>query len=358
MNFNPTLLSRRIEAVPARECVAIAAAAILAIGVLDHLTGPVVSLAILYLIPVVATAWIVGPRPAYVLSLEAAMTWAVADRIGPLAEPRAELAYLNDISILLVFAVLVFVIGVLRREVRRQRELLQDAQRHLLPKTLASFEGLDIASRWIPAWTVGGDYYDVIDAGDGRVALCLADVSGKGITAALIMSNVQAIVQGMASDRRHAPDRVLTTLNQLLFQRLRPDFFVTVFLGLVDVRTGELAFASAGHSPAFLLRSNGTVERLESTGPVAGMLPEAAFRRVALRLDAGDRIVIYSDGVTEYENRAGEQFGEKRLLETLAQRATSADATCAGIAESLAIFGKGRPFNDDVTMLVVASQSR
>jgi hypothetical protein len=357
MNVNPTLLSRRLEAVPAAQIVAAAAAAIALIGVVDHLTGTVVSLAILYLLPVAATAWLVGSRAAYALAAFAAITWAVADRIGPLAEPKARLAYLNDLSLLGVFVIVILVIGVLRREVRKQRDLIQEVQRHLLPDALPHAQDLDIASRWIPAWTVAGDYYDVIECGEGRVAVCLADVSGKGIAAALIMSNVQAIVRSVASDRRHAPDRLLATLNRLLCERLRRGLFVTVFFAIIDTRNGTLSFANAGHPPALLRRRDGSIERLQSTGPVAGMLPAAAYRCLDVPWADGNCIVVYSDGVTEYENRAGEQFGEARLSALVASSAHgTAEEVCEGIRRALHGYGNGKPFDDDLTMLVALSR--
>jgi serine phosphatase RsbU (regulator of sigma subunit) len=358
MHFNPTLLSRRIEAIPSRRFVIAAVAAIVAIGIIDHLTGPVVSLAILYVIPVAATAWVVGPRQAFAVAVVAAGTWAVADRIGPVAEPRADLAYVNDASMFALSTVIVAAVGTLRREVHKQRDLMQEVQRHLLPERIVSFPNADIAAQWMPLWTVGGDYYDVIDAGSGRVVLCLADVSGKGMTAALIMSNVQAIMRNVATDRRHAPDRMLATLNRDLHDRLAGGFFVTVFYAVLDTTNGTLSFANAGHPPAMLRRKDGTVERLESTGPVAGILPDATYRCVDVQLNDGDRVVMYSDGVTEYENRADQQFGESRLQELLAtSTAGTAKETCTAIGNALHEFGEGRAFNDDVTMLVAVRTS-
>ena len=353
MPLNPTLWSRRLQAIPSRRFVAIAVAVIIAIGLLDHLTGPVVSLAILYLVPVAAAAWFVGSRSAYALAALAAITWAIADRVGPLAEPKVRLAYLNDLSMLALFVVVIAAMGKLRREVAKQRELMQAVQRHLLPASLPSSPDLEMAARWIPAWTLAGDYYDVVDAGADRVAVCLADVSGKGINAALIMSNVQATVRAVAGDRRHAPDRVLAALNHLLCERLKNGFFVTAFYGVIDRRSGTFSYANAGHPPALLRRGDGTIEPLTSTGPVAGFFPNAAYRCLDVPLRASDSIIIYSDGITEYENRAGEQFGEARLRALLARSPVhSAEETCAAIAGALDQFGQGRPFNDDVTMLV------
>ncbi|HWS72027.1 MAG TPA: PP2C family protein-serine/threonine phosphatase [Thermoanaerobaculia bacterium] len=352
MTFNSTQWTRRLEAIPASHFVGAAAAAIVAIGVADHFTGPMTLLTIFYLVPVAAAAWVAGRAQAQWLALLAAVTWAVADQIGPLAEPKAHLAWVNDASILIVFLFINVVISALREQVQRERDVMQEVQRHLLP-AIPRIAGVDIGSRWIPAWTVGGDYYDVIDAGADRLAICLADVSGKGIAAALMMSNVQATVRALASSAL-PPDRLLSALNGFLHQRLRTPSFVTMFFGVLDLSRGELTFANAGHNPPILSRDDGTFVLLDSTGPVAGIFADAAYEAVTIGLGERDRLVIYSDGVTEYHNRAGEEFGEARLRDVLARGAgKTAEETCRAVIDGLHAFGGGRPYDDDVTMLVV-----
>ncbi|MEA2166584.1 MAG: phosphoserine phosphatase RsbU/P [Thermoanaerobaculia bacterium] len=352
MTFNLTLWTRRIEAVRTSQFVIGAAAAIVAIGTVDHFTGPMTMLTIFYLVPVAGTAWVVGRAPAQCLAVFAAITWAVADSIGPLAEPKAYLAWANDASILIVFFFVNVVVSALRDQVQGQRDLMQDVQRHLLP-TIPRSANVDIASRWIPLWTVGGDYYDVIDVGPNRLAICLADVSGKGIAAALIMSNVQAAVRALVSSGL-VPERLVTALNRLLHQRLRTQSFVTMFFGVLDTICGQLTFVNAGHNPPILSREGGGMVRLEPTGPVAGIFAEATYRAVTIALGDRDRLVIYSDGVTEYENYAGEQFGEARLREILMGEAGKpAEETCHAIIDGLHAFGGDRTYGDDVTILVV-----
>ena len=352
--FNPTRWLRRTEAIPSNRFVIGAAAAITAVGAVDHLTGPMTLLTAFYLIPVAATAWVVGRVPAQWLALYAAVTWALADAIGPLAEPKAHLAWLNDASILLVFFFINIVVSALRQQVQAQRDQMQDVQRHLLP-AIPQMPNVDIASRWIPAWTVGGDYYDVIEVGPNRLAICLADVSGKGIAAALMMSNVQATVRALTSSKL-APDVFLTTVNRLLHQRLRTPSFVTMFFGVLDLGAGQLTFVNAGHNPPMLSREDGTLVRLESTGPVAGIFAEANYKAVTIDFVPGERLVIYSDGVTEYENGAGEEFGDARLREILVREtAQPAEETCRAIVDGLHSFGGDVPFNDDVTMVVVVT---
>jgi sigma-B regulation protein RsbU (phosphoserine phosphatase) len=353
MNFNPTLWLRRIEAIPATRFVVGAAAMIIAVGFVDHFTGPMTMLTIFYLVPVAATAWVVGPRAGGSLALFAALTWAFADTIGPFGAPKAEFGYVNDLSMLVIFLFVNTVIGILRDQTQKQRDLMQDVQRHLLP-AMPSVPNVELAARWIPAWTVGGDYYDVIDTGPNRVAICLADVSGKGMAAALVMSNVQATVRALNASGL-APDRLITTLNRLLYRRLRMESFVTIFFGVLDPMSGQLTFCNGGHTPPLVRRKDGTLLRLDSTGPVAGIFTAAAYRSVTITLNAGDRLVVFSDGVTESENSADEEFGEERLRDLLLRETQlTADETCDAIVETLTAFRGSRPYNDDVTMLVVA----
>jgi phosphoserine phosphatase RsbU/P len=323
-------------------------------GVADHVTGPITSLTVFYLIPVVATAWVAGQMTGNALALFAAATWAVADRLGPYAEPKVKLAYWNDISIVALFIFINAVVGILRNELRHERGMLQDVQRRLMPMVSPAIDDAELAWRWEPAWTVAGDYYDVIDAGRGRWALCLADVSGKGMPAALIMSNVQATVHALTAEGL-PPERVVSGLNELLVPRVRRESFVTMFYGVYDSRSGDLVYVNAGQNPPLFQTSSGVTSRLEPTGPVAGMFQGARYTAKTVSIQPGDALVVYSDGVTEYENAPGEEFGEGRLREVIGRTASqSAEDICTAVISSLQNFGNGRPYGDDVTLVVLS----
>lgn len=174
------------------------------------------------------------------------------------------------------------------------------------------------------------------------------------MAAALIMSNVQATVRALNAGGL-TPDSLIATLNRLLHRRLRSQSFVTIFFGVLDPASGELTFCNAGHTPPLVCRNDGPLVRLDSTGPVAGIFGEASYTSGTISLGAGDRLVVFSDGVTESENPADEQFGEQRLREVLLRGdVLSAEETCGAIVETLTAFRGSRPYNDDVTMLVVA----
>lgn len=348
MKLNLAKTSRQLDSLPRSRVVVASIAAILTIGVIDHLSGPITSLTIFYLIPVALTTWVAGRRYGNALAVFAGLVWAVADRFGPYAEPRAALAYWNDASIVVVFVFINSVLDALHEQLRAEHAMLQGVQRRLLPAQPPRLPGLELAWRWEPAWTVAGDYYDLIDAGNGRYAICVADVSGKGMPAALIMSNVQATVQALTAGGLE-PARVATMLNEILQERLRRGSFVTMFYGLLDPQSGELAYVNAGHNPPLL----GTT-RLDSTGPVLGVVPNAVYRTEKVTLAKGAELVLYSDGVTEHENGAGEQFGEQRLREAIGSAPShDAEALCDRVLSTLQKFGNGRPYGDDVTLVVV-----
>lgn len=354
MSFSLQKWARRIEALPPLQFVLGSIAAILVIGVVDHLTGPITSLTIFYLVPVASTAWVVGRAAGNGLALFAALTWAIADRFGPYAEPKALIGYWDDLSMLAVFIVINTALGILRAQLQRERTILQDVQRRLLPNALPELRNFDVAWRWEPAWTVAGDYYDVMVDGD-QCAFCVADVSGKGMPAALLMSNVQATVRALSAEGM-SPRRVVSNLNEMLFERVRRGSFVTLFYGVLDISTGELTYVNGGHNPPLVCSSEGEILHLQPTGPVAGVIREARYTEETIRIRPGDMLVVYSDGVTEYENAAGEQFGDERLRDAVrAGAARSAEELCLAVFASMRRFGGRMPFNDDVTLVALRS---
>jgi serine phosphatase RsbU (regulator of sigma subunit) len=200
---------------------------------------------------------------------------------------------------------------------------------------------------------VGGDFYDFLQLKSGEWMGVLADVSGKGISAALLSS----MVLGALSMEFHSntePQEVLNRVNRLLCEKSLPYQFVTLFLfQLSPSGTGQ--FISAGHNPAYLFRfATGTIERLASDAYILGMFDFASYDSRPLRLDKGDILVVYSDGLTDAENQQGEMFGRKRLLEIIRQEAPSgSDALEQKLLIDIAEFTQGAPQTDDITFVVV-----
>jgi len=232
-------------------------------------------------------------------------------------------------------------------ELKRAREI----QQMLLPSTLPQFAGVQIAGAWQPAREVGGDYFDVIQLDKSRLGICVGDVAGKGITAALLMANLQASFRAFATAEA-SPQVVCTKLNKFLCTNTAPGKFVTFFYAVLDADARTLTYENAGHLPGLLLRSDGTIEALQGGGAVLGALPDWNYRDYSAQLQPGDQLLLSTDGITEAENAQLEEFGDQRLLEAARARHGSALEVQRAIMQQVTAFCGGN-FRDDATLLVL-----
>ena len=229
-------------------------------------------------------------------------------------------------------------------------------QERLLPREIPQVAGYEIATSWQSARIVSGDYFDVVALGEDILGLCIADVAGKGIPAALLMSNLQAAVRGLSSPSL-TPDFLCNNLNALVWRNTHTDRFITLFYAHLDGRTRRLRYANAGHNAPIVLHRDGTRERLQEGGGVLGVFEEQKFGLGTVDLVPGDRLVLFTDGVTEASNREGEEFGERRLLSLLEEnRKLSANAIKEKIAAAISEFSGGH-LTDDATLLVLAVEA-
>jgi phosphoserine phosphatase RsbU/P len=226
-------------------------------------------------------------------------------------------------------------------------------QQGFLPKDIPQLTGYEIASAWESARVVGGDYFDVLPFDGETCGLCIADVAGKGLPAALLMSNLQAAVRGLASPSL-APEELCARLNTLLCRNMASDRFVTLFYAQLNGRERRLRYVSAGHNSPFILHGDGSHERLREGGVVLGVFPNQAFKSEVIQLRSGDRLVLFTDGVTEACNGEDEEFGEERLLGVLHEnRGQTATEIQKKILQAASEFSRA-PWRDDATLLVVA----
>ncbi len=242
-----------------------------------------------------------------------------------------------------------------RRDARQLREFEEARliQRGLLPTTFPTTEGLDIASSWQPANGVGGDCFDALPFSSGAIGLSIADVAGKGVPAALLMSNLQAAVRAFAQDGA-SPASVCTSVNRLLCRNMASGRFVTFCYARIDVAEQRLTYANAGHNPPLLVRADGTIEKLAPGGTVLGVFTESAYEQGEFALSGGDRLVFYTDGITEGRNRDGDEYGEERLAEAAHRhRASDANTMLAAMLKDVEAFNGGA-YEDDATLIVAA----
>ena len=229
----------------------------------------------------------------------------------------------------------------------------QAIHRGLLPAVLPDVDGCRLAWRWEPASGFGGDYYDALLLGPGRLAVCIADVCGKGLPAALLVSSLQATVHAFV-DEDTAPHEAVARINRALCRQGAHGRFVTLFVAVLDVREGAIRFCNAGHNPPILARADGTVSRLESGGAVVGVFDTATYTAGRAAVSPGDRLLLFTDGLVEAGSSSEREFGDEHLVETLVRHRTL-DA-----GELLdRVFGDvhqwaGRRFDDDATALALA----
>jgi sigma-B regulation protein RsbU (phosphoserine phosphatase) len=247
-----------------------------------------------------------------------------------------------------------------RQATTREFTEAQRIQRKLLPAVLPQVDGCELAASWEPAAGVGGDCYDAIAFTSTRVALSIADVVGKGIPAALLMSNLQAAVRAFASETTE-PGELCQRVNRILCGNIAEGRFISFFYCTLDTERRRLTYANAGHYPPILLRRDGAVERLATGGPVLGIFSDAVYEQHQVSIASGDRVVLFTDGITEAREAGADErapdyadFGEDRLTAVVREHRTcTAPVLLERVAAAVAAFAGGQ-FQDDATLIVLA----
>jgi len=243
--------------------------------------------------------------------------------------------------------------GRVLREKRREIREARDVQQRLLPAGLNGLPGYDIQAYWKPVHEVGGDYFDAIRIGGASVGICIADVAGKGLPAALLMSNMQASVRAFAQ-RTTSPAEMCRELNRVALENAKAARFTTLFYAVLDSDSRSLRYTNAGHVPPIVLRRDGTIHRLSDGGTVLGIFRDADYEETQVRFDPGDRLVLITDGITEARNGQDEEFGEERLLRLVQEhRELSAGSLQRVLLDELEFFAAG-PLQDDATLMIVS----
>jgi len=238
------------------------------------------------------------------------------------------------------------------RRAAQEIEIAKQVQARLFPQTLPPLRSLDYAGMCIQARQVGGDYYDFLNLGRERLGLVISDISGKGIAAALMMANLQANLRSQCAIAVDQPQRLLRSVNQLFYENTTESAYATLFFAEYDDSARRLRYANCGHLSALLLRSDGALERLDSTCTVLGLFNEWDCSMGETRLHSGDTLALYTDGVTESFNDGGEEFGEDRLVEALRRRReSSSQAMLASVVDEVRRFSPHEQ-SDDITLIV------
>jgi phosphoserine phosphatase RsbU/P len=243
---------------------------------------------------------------------------------------------------------------VLRSSQQRQEEESSEAseiQKGLLPSSMPEIHGYDISAITRPVHFIGGDYYNVVRISDTQTALCIADVAGKGLPGALLMANLQAALMPLIRDNVQ-PSELCSRLNQHLCDIMPANKFISFFYGVLDSEKNLLTYCNAGHNPPLVVGFDGGVRELTSSGAILGQFPDWHYEQKDVRLDCGDTLLLFTDGVVEARREDGEEFGEQRLLQHAREiQACDAAALLGKVSEYC-----GNEFHDDATMIVLRAR--
>lgn len=241
------------------------------------------------------------------------------------------------------------------RRAARDLEIARQVQARLFPQRMPQVRTLEYTGACIQARHVGGDYYDFLDLGRGRLGLVIADIAGKGIAAALLMANLQANLRSQCAVASDHPQQFLRSVNQLFYENTADGDYATFFFAEYDDKTRRLRYANCGHLAPLVLRRDNTFQRLGPTSTVLGLFEEWTCSIEEQQLFSGDMLALYTDGITESSNEAGEEFGEQRLREALGRhRALRSQPLLESVVEEVRRFSPNEQ-QDDITLIVANS---
>jgi serine phosphatase RsbU (regulator of sigma subunit) len=337
--------------------------AIAAVGYTDWIVVPNISLGYLYVLPIALSA-LINPLP---ITLGLAVGCTVLQDLFAGPSETLQVRVVRDAIALAGFLVVSFLVtliakqrGRLVAEVRRQRDeyehdliLASQVQRRVLPKPLVC-SNLELGAAMQPAQLLGGDYYDFFKISEEVVDVVIADVSGHGAAASLLMPSL-AVALRLRARELDGPAAIIKDLDEVFRQITSAATFVTMFYARFDQSKRTLQYASGGHNPPLLVRpKTGETLLLDVGGPIMGILPQAQFSNTLLTLDQGDILTLFTDGVIEQENEAGEEFSISRLEEVVrSKEAEPASALVTRISEAVSTFAGAKPQADDLTVVIV-----
>ena len=243
--------------------------------------------------------------------------------------------------------------GIEKEKMEKELSLASQIQKDFLPRENPKSEGFEIAGANVPCYQVGGDYYDFIDIDPERIGITIADVSGKGVSASLLMASLRAALQSEVHSE-YDIEKMLKKLNDFIHRSSGSNKFITFFYGELNKKTSELKYINAGHNPPLIIDPKGNLRRLESSGFCLGIFPNIDYKMEKLNLGVGDTALLFTDGITESRNKDNEEFEEQRLIQMLKKNTKiGAQDLMDKINEELEEFTIGTEQMDDQTIVVI-----
>jgi sigma-B regulation protein RsbU (phosphoserine phosphatase) len=241
------------------------------------------------------------------------------------------------------------------RRLRLELEEAREIQKGLMPRRMPNLTGFSLAGAWQPAHVVGGDYLAAFKLNEDHAVLCMADVAGKGLPAAIVMSNMQAALKSLASESI-SPSELCERLNLVVYGNTPLHKFISCFYSVLDVRSRTLTFTNAGHNPPLLVDRGGECIRLEEGGRVIGAFTDSRYTQRQVQLYSGDKLLMFTDGLTEARCTSGEEFGEERLRECLVAYCGHSAAVLRTIILNEVTGFCGNHFQDDAALMVLVAE--
>ena len=261
---------------------------------------------------------------------------------------------LGNVAIISLENARLFIETLEKQKLEEEMALARNIQSRLLPKTMPDLPNILIHGVNVPSKQVGGDYFDIISIDNNYLGLTIADVSGKGMGAALLMSNLQASLQSLITEG-YSLDKLVGRINNVIYQNTDPEKYITFFYGKLDKNTLSMDYVNAGHNPPYLLHKDGTIEELIKGGIILGMMPDMPYEIGSCQLSKGDMLMLFTDGVTETMTLDDVEYEESRLIDFL--KKTGLTKNPEEINNDLIIeleqFSAGAPQNDDITILTL-----
>jgi serine phosphatase RsbU (regulator of sigma subunit) len=333
--------------------IGVAVILLLLIGYLDFVTGIEVSISIFYLLPVALCSWFINKWSGFITAIFSSVILYLSDFLLSRSFSHLIIPIWNAFVMLGFFLLIAYILSAFRDSIDKENTLALNIQRNLLPRKLPDIPGYKIAATWKPTKVVSGDHYDIITVNKNLYGICIADASGHGVPAALLMSNLQSAFRIITTNTVLTKD-VCTQLNKFYVENMEQGKFISFFFGILDTEKKTFFYSNAGHPPPLIIRHNQVVISLESGGLLLGIDSRSEYQEGKVELNTGDVILLYTDGIIEAKNSWGELFGEERLINTCRRVLnSSAFDISQEILTSVSKFSNGKN-EDDLTLFVIS----
>jgi len=333
------------------------------LGMIDYATGEELFFLEFYLLPIILLTWFVSETAGVIGCLASGVFWFIDDVMGRPIHGGLFTPYYNVFLKMLVFIVFTRILAALKRALDREKAAEQENVRHeleiarkvqegLFPQVLPPIKSLDYFGVCEAANEVGGDYYDFLLLPNQALGVAVGDVSGKGISSALLMANLQAMLRSNAllyPDLNH----LVGDINNLLYRSNNTGKYATFFYGIYESQTRRFFYVNAGHNPPLLLRK-GAIKHLDSSGTVIGLFKDREYKQIQVQLERGDLLVLFTDGLIEARNLKEEEYGEERVSGWMAQTSgLSAKEFISSLLTNVKTFVGTAPQHDDLTVVAM-----